>query len=287
MMFIEHLVIVGVGSIGASVGMGLRRLGLVRRVTGVGRGEKNLKIALQRGAIDDYFLEINSQINTASVILLAVPMGAMRGVLAQIKPFLHADTIITDAGSSKTAVLADVGAIFGDHPCQFVGAHPISGTEKSGAAAAIFDLFDHRRVILTPDAHSTPAAIVLIENMWQALGATVETMSASEHDRILAMTSHLPHMLAYNLVDSLAKCDDVEKMFRYAAGGFRDFTRIASSDPTMWRDICLSNQQAILAALTNYQQDLQLLYQAVADGDAAQLMQIFASAKAARDKFLG
>lgn len=282
---IEHLVIVGVGSIGASVGMGLRRLGLVRHVTGIGRSEANLKIAQQRGAIDHYQTTINAHINSASVILLTVPMGAMRTVLTEIKPHLNPATIISDGGSTKTSMLADVSAVLGDTR-QFVGAHPISGTEKSGAAAAMMDLFQNRRVIITPDANSNSAFVELIENMWRALGAKVERMSCEHHDKVLAATSHLPHMLAYGLVDNLSRFAEVDEVFRYAAGGFRDFTRIASSDPTMWRDICIHNRDALLAALDSYLADMQNIYAAVAAGDAETLQQVFVNAKTTRDHFM-
>ena len=283
---INHLVIIGVGSIGASLGLALRREGFVQKVTGVGRGIENLKIAQQRGAIDEYSTDAAAAVATADVVFLAVPMGTMRASLETIKNTLPANAIVTDGGSTKGSVIKDFAEVFGSTK-QFVPGHPIAGTEKSGAAAAIHDLYNDRRVLLTPDANTNPDALTIVREMWKVTGAKVEEMSAEHHDTVLAATSHLPHMLAFGLVDSLAKMDDVDEIFKYAAGGFRDFTRIASSDPTMWRDICVNNREALMASMDRYLDDMKEIYAAVAKGDGDKLQEIFSMAKMTRDKFCG
>ena len=283
---INHLVIIGVGSIGASLGLALRREGFVQKVTGVGRGVDNLKIAQQRGAIDQYTTDAAAAVETADVVFLAVPMGTMRSAMQSIKAALPAGAIVTDGGSSKTSVIKDFKEIFGSTE-QFVPGHPIAGTEKSGAVAAIHDLYKDRRILLTPDDTTQSEALHIVREMWKVTGAQVEEMTAEHHDKVLAATSHLPHMLAFGLVDSLARMDDVDEIFRYAAGGFRDFTRIASSDPTMWRDICINNRDALLESMERYLEDMRELYSAVDQADADKLMQMFARAKATRDQFCG
>lgn len=283
---INHLVIIGVGSIGASLGLALRREGYVQKVTGVGRGIENLKIAQQRGAIDQYTTDAASAVETADVVFLAVPMGTMRAAMESIKDALPANAIVTDGGSTKGSVIKDFAEVFGSTE-QFVPGHPIAGTEKSGASAAIHDLYKDRRILLTPDSTTKPEALHTIREMWKVTGAQVEEMSAEHHDKVLAATSHLPHMLAFGLVDSLARMDDVDEIFRYAAGGFRDFTRIASSDPTMWRDICINNREALMQSMERYLDDMRELYSAVDAGDADKLMQMFVRAKSTRDQFCG
>ena len=283
---INHLVIIGVGSIGASLGLALRREGFVQKVTRVGRGIENLKIAQQRGAIDEYSTDAAAAVVTADVVFLAVPMGTMRASLETIKNTLPANAIVTDGGSTKGSVIKDFVEVFGSTQ-QFVPGHPIAGTEKSGAAAAIHDLYNDRRVLLTPDANTNPDALTIVREMWKVTGAKVEEMSSEHHDTVLAATSHLPHMLAFGLVDSLAKMDDVDEIFKYAAGGFRDFTRIASSDPTMWRDICVNNREALMASMDRYLDDMKEIYAAVAKGDGDKLQEIFSMAKMTRDKFCG
>lgn len=283
---INHLVIIGVGSIGASLGLSLRRAGVVKKVTGVGRSIDNLKVAQQRGAIDQYTTDASAAVANADVVFLAVPMGTMRAAMESIKDALPDAAIVTDGGSTKGSVIKDFTEVFGSTK-QFVPGHPIAGTEKSGAAAAIHDLYKDRRVLLTPDESTNPDAVATVRAMWEATGAIVEAMSAEHHDKVLAATSHLPHMLAFGLVDSLAQMDDVDEIFRYAAGGFRDFTRIASSDPTMWRDICINNRDALMQSMERYLDDMREIYSAVDNADADKLMKIFDRAKTTRDKFCG
>ena len=194
--------------------------------------------------------------------------------------------MVTDVGSVKGAVVEAAQRVFGGMPSRFVPGHPVAGTERSGVEAAFDSLFQGRHVILTPVQQTAPGALAQVTAMWEACGATVSRMAVAEHDRVLAATSHLPHMLAYALVDSLARRDDGPQMFRYAAGGFRDFTRIASSDPVMWRDICLTNRQALLRAMDAFSEDLSTLRQAIESEDAQVLEAIFSSAKAARDRYV-
>jgi prephenate dehydrogenase len=197
----------------------------------------------------------------------------------------NAKAIITDAGSSKQQVQRIAEQVFAENASRFVAGHPIAGTEKNGPDAAFADLYKNRRVILTPTEQTDADAIKTVTALWQQAGAEVETMDAEHHDKVLAATSHLPHILAFGLVHCLENIDDIENVFRFAAGGFRDVTRIASSDPTMWRDICLNNQQPILDMMKRYKDELDMLYNALESGDGEKLKAVFEQAKATRDKF--
>ncbi len=283
---IEKLAIIGVGLIGGSLALALREAGHCRFVTGVGRNPDNLDIALRRGIIDRAEQDIPAAVSDADMVVLSVPVGAVGQVARQLKGRLKPGAVVTDVGSVKGDIVEQVGEAFGGLPPSFVPGHPIAGTENSGAEAALAGLFRHRRVILTPVEVTSEAAVQQVREMWTAAGAKVECMDVHHHDRVLALTSHLPHMLAFGLVDSLARQQSSEAIFRYAAGGFRDFTRIASSDPVMWRDICLHNRDAILAALDDYQQDLSELRKAIEAGDSALLEGIFSRAKQARDQHI-
>ncbi|HGG58748.1 MAG TPA: prephenate dehydrogenase/arogenate dehydrogenase family protein [Gammaproteobacteria bacterium] len=283
---IDRLCVIGVGLIGGSLAMGLRRAGYCRHVVGVGRNPDNLATALARGLIDEASHDIGASVSAADMIVIAAPVGATRQVVEQFAGRLKPDAVFTDVGSVKGSVVRQVEAALGGLPANFVPGHPIAGTENSGAAAAVADLYRGRRVLLTPLAETDPEAVARVEAMWRAVGAEVEQMPVERHDRILAATSHLPHMLAFGLVDSLARQEASEEIFRYAAGGFRDFTRIASSDPVMWRDICLHNRDALLLAMANYQADLDELKKAIEQGDEAALETIFSRAKKARDGFV-
>ncbi len=280
--------IIGVGLIGGSLARALHRAGIVDEVVGVGRDAANLKQALALGVIDRSCLDPAKGVQGADLVVLAVPVGAMHDVLARIAPALGAHTIVTDVGSTKGSVVAAARQVFGTLPARFVPGHPIAGAERSGVAASFADLFDTRRVILTPiDGETDPVALAQVRDMWLACGATVSEMAVSHHDTVLAETSHLPHLLAYTLVDTLARMDDSAEIFTYAAGGFRDFTRIASSDPQMWQDICLANREALLRVLERYQGELKGLAEAIRDGDAVDLRRRFSRAKQARDNFCG
>jgi len=199
---------------------------------------------------------------------------------------LHPEAIVTDGGSVKGSVVADARAAFGQLPPHLVPGHPIAGTERSGVDASFATLYRDRRVILTPLPETDLAAVARVEWMWRTCGAEVSRMSVAHHDEVLAATSHLPHMLAYGLVDALARMDETDEIFRYAAGGFRDFTRIASSSPVMWRDICMANREALSAMLARFSIELTDLAQAIRLGDANTLLEVFERAKAARDRYV-
>lgn len=282
---IKHLCVIGVGLIGGSLALALKKADYVEKVTGIGRSLPNLQTAQQRAVIDCYETDYASALADADMVFVSVPIGAMADVFAQIKPHLKPDAIICDGGSAKQQVIDVARDALGPQIKQFVPGHPIAGTEKSGAAAAFDSLYQNRRVILTPLAENSRADIDKVRAMWQAAGAEVDEMDARHHDLVLAGTSHLPHILAFALVDCLNKVEEVDEIFKYAAGGFRDFTRIASSDPVMWRDICLSNTDAILAMMQSYQQQIDELKQRIEEGDGEAILSLFKAAKDARDNF--
>lgn len=282
---IGQLSIIGVGLIGGSLALALKQAGYCKRIIGVGRNPARLEAACKARVIDEGTTDYAEGLAGADMILVAVPLNAYEEAFRQIKGKFRGDAFITDAGSAKTCVIEDAAKVFGKIPQNFVPGHPIAGTEKSGFEAASAELYCKRRVVLTPTATTSSRAVDAVAAMWQAAGAMVEITDAAHHDRVLAATSHLPHILAFGLVDSLARENDVEEIFRFAAGGFRDFTRIAASDPAVWRDICLRNREALLNALRSYREDLDDLETAIAKGDADKLMEIFTRAKTARDKF--
>lgn len=282
----ERLAIVGVGLIGGSFGLALKAAGYTGEIVGIGRDAARLQPALERGAIDRAETDAAAGVAGAEVVLVAVPMGAMQVALAAIAPGLGPDAVVTDAGSVKGSFVADARAVLGSL-AQVVPGHPVAGTERTGVGAAFAELFRDRRVILTPVEETTAAAIERVSALWRLAGAEVEQLGVEQHDRLLAATSHLPHMLAFGLVDALARAPEAEALFRFAAGGFRDFTRIASSDPVMWRDICIANRAALLEALQAYRDDLDALTAEVQAGDADGLLERFTRAKTARDRFCG
>jgi prephenate dehydrogenase len=295
---INNLCVIGTGLIGGSFCLALKQAGACEKIIGAGRSEDTLLKAQQLNIIDSYETDITKAVKEADVIFVSVPLGAMETVFEKIASGLqqanNQRAIITDAGSSKQQVQQIADRIFADtfsdkaagfHGSRFVAGHPIAGTENSGPDAAFADLFKNRRVILTPTENTDTDAINLVTQLWHATGALVETMDAKHHDKVLAATSHLPHILAFGLVHCLENMDDIEDVFRFAAGGFRDVTRIASSDPVMWRDICLHNQQPILDMMKRYKDELDLLYNALQAGDGEKLMEVFQHAKQTRDKF--
>jgi prephenate dehydrogenase len=282
---INRLTVVGVGLIGGSLARALREAGAVGEVVGCSRDAAHLARAQALGVVDRYTTDVAEAVQGADVVLLAIPVGAMPAVLAAMAPVLAAETVLTDAGSTKVSVLHAVTAAFGSVPANFVAGHPIAGTERSGVEASFAGLYRDRRVILTPTDATAAAAVDTVRRMWGAAGAVVELMTPPHHDEVFAATSHLPHVLAFSLVDTLATLDEKAEVFKYAAGGFRDFTRIASSDPTMWRDICLHNNGAIVGVLDRFTADLQALRAAIARGDGDYLSNVFQRAKQARDRF--
>lgn len=282
---IRSLCIVGVGLIGGSLARDLRRLGLVGEVVGCSRREAHLERARELGIVDRYDTDVAAAVSGADMVVAAVPLGAMAGVFSAMAPGLCAGAVVTDVGSSKVAVIEAAREGFGGVPPWLVPGHPIAGTEKSGVEAALDGLYEGRRVILTPTDGTDTGALERVRAMWTAVGADVVDMDPEHHDEVLAATSHLPHMLAYTLVDVLGRMQDRVEIFRYAAGGFRDFTRIASSDPQMWHDICVANRVALTEVLERFGADLDALLEAVRRGDGAYLYEVFTRAKALRDRF--
>ena len=280
---IKHLAIIGVGLIGGSLALALKKAGLVEQVTGFSRSQAAREEALALGIIDKAAASLAEAVADADMVFVAVPMGAMQAVFEQIAPHLKPQTIVTDGGSAKQQVIdaaRQALVIKFDH---FVPGHPIAGTEKSGPSAAFAELYQQHRVVLTPVAETNKSALEQVRQMWQQAGADVFEMEVEHHDVVLAATSHLPHVLAFNLVGMLAQREDCDEVLRYAAGGFRDFSRIASSDAVMWRDICLGNRSAILELLQQYRSGLDKIEQAIRQDDGDYLIDIFGRAKRARD----
>lgn len=285
-MFIQRLTIIGVGLIGGSLARALRRQQLCGEIVGCSRDVNHLQQAIDLGVIDRYVLNPALAVRDADMIVVAVPLGAMPRIFTSLSTALSLAAIITDVGSAKAGVIATARQHLGQHFPQFVPAHPIAGTEHSGVAASFAELFEKHRVILTPVAETLPAAVAKVTAMWTYTGAEVVNMDPAHHDEVLAATSHLPHVLAYSLVDTLAQLNERKEIFRFAAGGFRDFTRIASSDPTMWHDICLANKTAILKILAQFSENLAELAQVIEQEQGEALREIFTRAKVARDQFL-
>ncbi|MGB5338959.1 MAG: prephenate dehydrogenase/arogenate dehydrogenase family protein [Gammaproteobacteria bacterium] len=282
---IERLCIIGVGLIGGSLARALRKAGYCREIVGAGRDPEHLQQAVDLGVIDRFDTDLARAVDGADMVLVAVPLGAMEHVFGSIRGQLAAHAVLTDAGSAKGSVIEAAQRAFGTVPGFFVPGHPIAGTEQSGVAASFAELYQQRRVILSPLPATDRQATARVRAMWEAAGAEVLEMDPVHHDAVLAATSHLPHVLAYTLVDCLAKLDDRDEVFDYAAGGFRDFTRIASSDPVMWRDICLANGDAIVLLINHFIGDLQTVKEAVHAHNGVRLLEIFTAAKEARDRF--
>lgn len=283
---IRRLAVIGVGLIGGSLARALRSAGRVDEIVGCGRGKANLDKAVELGVIDRYSHDIGEAAAGADLVFLAVPLGTMRAAFQALAGRLAADAVVTDGGSAKASVVADAEAVFGRVPDWFVPGHPIAGTEHNGVEASFATLYRDRRVILTPLPGTSPRALDRVRTMWRACGAEVSEMSVAHHDEVLAATSHLPHMLAYGLVDALTRMDCSDEIFRYAAGGFRDFTRIASSNPVMWRDICIANRESLSAMLARFSAEMSDLAASIRDADGAHLLEIFTRAKTARDAFV-
>lgn len=283
---IGRLAIIGVGLIGGSLARALRHARKVDEIVGCGRGKANLDEAVALGVIDRYTHDIAEAVDGADVVFLAVPLGAMRDAFEAMRNRLPTTALVTDGGSAKGSVVDDCREVAPELLSRFIPGHPIAGTEKNGVAASFAELYQNRRVILTPLPENMSADVARIRQMWEACGAEVTEMPVAHHDEVLAATSHLPHMLAFGLVDMLARMKENDEIFRYAAGGFRDFTRIASSNPVMWRDICVANRGALGPMLSAFAAELDLLAERIhaADGDA--LLEVFERAKAARDRYV-
>jgi prephenate dehydrogenase len=282
---IERLCVIGVGLIGGSLARALRATDQVREIVGSSRSADHLQRAVDLGVIDRFDTDPARAVKGADMVFVSVPLGAMGSVFTAIRYSLDDNAVVTDGGSAKSSVVADVRRALGTIPPWFVPGHPIAGTEQSGVEASFPELYQGRRVILTPLAETNGEAVERVRAMWEAVGAVVRQMDVVHHDEVLAATSHLPHVLAFALVESLARMSGQREIFDYAAGGFRDFTRIASSDPVMWRDICLANRDAILAMIERFEEDIAALAGAIRERDAERLLVLFQDAKTARDAF--
>ena len=280
-------VVVGLGLIGGSLAAAMRAAGCAQHVQGYDLASSAREQALACGVVDAVAPTLEAALTGAAIVVVAVPTLAVECVFAAIRDHAPPGVLITDVASVKGSVLDAAQRVFGSLPPGLVPGHPIAGSERSGVGAARADLFRGHRVILTPHAQSSAAAVARMREIWELAGATVVCMDAGEHDRVLALTSHLPHVLAFTLVNVLSKQDASEEIFRFAAGGFRDFTRIASSDPVMWRDIALANRAALLGAIDLYAEGLAGLRAAVESADAAALHGAFLSAREARSRYLG
>lgn len=281
----SRVLVIGLGLIGGSLARALKQRHLVDEVVGYDLNRAECELGLSLGVIDRIGEDLRTEVSKAGLVLLAVPVKVMEAVLAEIKPWLSANTLVTDVGSTKGNLVMAARSLFGELPPGFVPGHPIAGAEKSGVGASDVDLFVRRKVILTPLPESAPEATLAIARMWQAVGAEVLQMDVSRHDEVLAATSHLPHLLAFSLVDTLAHEAENTDIFRYAAGGFRDFTRIAASDPSMWHDICFANRDQLLAQIDRFSAGVSRLRDAVDRGDSQALLGIFTRARSAREHF--
>jgi prephenate dehydrogenase len=281
-MRFPRVAVIGVGLIGGSFALALKAARACGSVVGIGRSAANLEDARRLGIID----AVGTDAAGADLVLVAAPVAQCAAIFTSLAPVLKPGAIVTDAGSTKRDVVAAARAGLGAKLGQFVPGHPIAGAEKSGAAAASAELFRQRRVVLTPLPENDAADVQAVEDAWRACGARVSRMAPEEHDAVLAAVSHLPHLLAYALVHEVAARDNTAQLFGFAAGGFRDFTRIASSHPEMWRDICVANRDRLLGELDRYVEKLHSLRPLLARGDGAALEKLFAEARAARRRWL-
>jgi len=281
----QRLTIIGVGLIGGSLARALRREHPGIEVVGCGRHLPNLERARELGVIDRYETDPGRAVEGSDLVVVAVPVGAIGPIFAAIAGHLADGAVVTDVGSTKGNIVDAARRSLGGRLADFVPGHPIAGTERSGVEASFAELFQGCRVILTPLAETRRTALERVRALWSLAGARVSDMDVRHHDEVLAATSHLPHLLAYTLVDTLARMDDSEEIFDYAAGGFRDFTRIASSDPALWRDISIANRDAMLDTVQRFTDNLAAVTEALQRNDGDTLMKVFARAKEVRDRF--
>jgi prephenate dehydrogenase len=281
-----RLAVIGVGLIGGSFALALKQAGKVSHVVGAGRSRANLELARERRVIDSIAPDAAAAARDADLVLVAAPVAQFARIFQEIGRSLAPGSVVTDAGSTKRDVVAAARSALGERIAQFVPGHPVAGAELSGAAAALASLFLDRRVVLTPLPENRPESVQRVEDAWKACGARITRLDPEEHDAVLAAVSHLPHLLAYVLVHDIARRENAQQLFTYAAGGFRDFTRIASSHPEMWRDICIANRDRLLAELGRYQAKLGATEKLLQAADAAGLEKLFAEARDARDRWL-
>ena len=286
MPLVKRLAVIGVGLIGGSLARVLREKGAVGEVVGIGRGEANLRRGVQLGVLDRYSLDAREGVRGADLVFIATPVCSIPAVVAEIAPFLSPGAIVTDGGSVKEFVVEACEPLM-PQGTFFVGGHPIAGTEHSGVEASFASLYQGKRCILTPTPRTDPAALAKVVEIWQTAGSTVPLMDPVQHDRVVAAISHLPHMVAYSLVNAVDGYDRFGgELLSFSAGGFRDFTRIASSDPVMWRDIALTNRDAILETMDFFAGYLAKLRSLVDAGDGAALESFFLNSKQKRDAIL-
>ncbi|HWV16272.1 MAG TPA: prephenate dehydrogenase/arogenate dehydrogenase family protein [Cellvibrio sp.] len=287
-LLINKLVVIGIGLIGGSLAKGLKQRGACKEVIGIARREETCVEAVSLGVVDRAYTSLSSiaaELSAGDVIFISVPTLSVQAVLQEIKASVSSEVTITDGASVKGNVQLAAEQVYGEVPPQLVLGHPIAGSEKSGVAAANPDLYENHRCILTPLPATDAGHLERVTHLWQALGAEVLTMSVAEHDEVLGATSHLPHVIAYSLVDTLAHDINNPNIFRYAAGGFRDFTRIASSDPIMWHDIMRANKTSVLHALDLFIDNLTRLRSGIESEDSEYLLSVFSRAKDVRDEF--
>ncbi len=278
----KKIVIFGVGLIGGSFSLALRKAGAVSDVAGFGRSTATLDDARRLGILDRVGTDVAREVCDADIVLLATPVAQMPDIFARIAPHLGVHTLITDGGSTKGDVVAAARANLGERIAQFVPAHPIAGAEKSGPEAALAELYSGRRVVLTPLPENAKESVARVRKAWELCGANVSELTPQQHDEVFAAVSHLPHLLSFALVHDLAQRDNRDLLLSFAASGFRDFTRIAASSPEMWRDICLANRDAMLHELQRYADELYVLYRALENHDAAKLEEVFSEARKVR-----
>ncbi|GHU34442.1 hypothetical protein AGMMS50256_28050 [Betaproteobacteria bacterium] len=276
------VVVFGVGLIGGSFALALKAAGQVEEVVGFGRSLSSLTLALDRSIIDRIGVNPGQEIVGADLVLIATPVGQMPEIMARIAPYLGPETVVTDGGSTKSDVVAAAREYFGERVRQFVPGHPIAGAENSGAAAARADLYQHRKVVLTPLPENPVLNIARVRSAWEWCGGEIHELTPEQHDRVFAAVSHLPHLLSFALVHGLAVREDADLYFNFAASGFRDFTRIAASHPEMWRDVCLANRTGLLGELERYQEQLAELHDALSRSDGEALKKTFDVARTAR-----
>ena len=285
-MQIDKLAIIGVGLIGGSLARALKRSDACKIISGYGRSKENLQAAVDLGVIDEYSDDLQEVIKNANIIVIGSPLSTYPDLLRKIADCTESDAIITDVGSVKGSVVSAARSILGERAGSFIPGHPIAGTEQSGVRASFAELFENHLVILTPMEENSPADIQLVSDMWKQCGASVVELPVDYHDQVLAATSHLPHVLAYALVDTLAGMGEQEDIFRFSAGGFRDFTRIASSNPGMWTDICLANELNLLDMIEEFKIHLDEIAELLNNQDKQGLEQLFNKVKVTRDRYV-
>lgn len=280
----KKVCIIGIGLIGGSLAKAIKKTHQSEIVFGYGRDEERLEKAQKNNVIDQYSVDIGEALDGSNIVIIATPVGSYESILEKIKPYIAKDMIISDVGSTKVSVIKAVKAVYDFNLDNFIPAHPIAGKEKSGFEVSEADLFVNKKVIITPLENNNPKSIKMLAKMWKLVGAEVDFMTPQSHDDLLGMTSHLPHMLAFSLVNYLISQHPEASV--YAAGGFKDFSRIASGDSIMWRDICLNNKDAIIAHIKGYQKSLNILVEAIDSQDIEQLESLFRKAKNTRDSWI-